>query len=77
MKKFLLFMAMVFVALVINAQDHPAKCTPLNSSDQTIVIQERVNAIDFTTTFTDGSSGSLFTVLDAGNSVVLDFFYTT
>ncbi len=34
-------------------------------------------APDFTVTFTDGTSGKLYNICDAGNSVVLDFFYTT
>jgi len=40
-------------------------------------INQRATATDFTVTFTDGTTGNLFATLNAGNSVILDFFYTT
>jgi hypothetical protein len=36
-----------------------------------------ITAPDFTVTFTDGSTGNLYNTCNAGNSVLLDFFFTT
>ncbi len=78
MKKPLLLFSMAMGLLALCALGQESKCPPANGSGQELVIQERANAVDFTTTFSDGvTTANLFNTLDAGNSVVLDFFYTT
>ncbi len=75
MKKLLLICIFCVGALYVTAQETAIKCPPANN--QEMVVQTRANALDFTTTFTDGTQANLFTTLNAGNIVVLDFFYTT
>jgi cytochrome oxidase Cu insertion factor (SCO1/SenC/PrrC family) len=76
MKKLLLCSVLALAGFTVSAQDVGSKCPPTDYN-RNIVIHERANAPDFTTTFTDGTSATLYTVLGAGNTVVLDFFYTT
>jgi cytochrome oxidase Cu insertion factor (SCO1/SenC/PrrC family) len=76
MKKTLLLTLFVLAAFTINAQVAGVKC-PSDAAQNAPVIQQRSNALDFTTTFTDGTSAGLYTTLTAGNCVVLDFFFTT
>ena len=40
-------------------------------------IREKAIAPDFTVTFTDGRVANLYDTLNAGNTVLLDFFFTT
>jgi cytochrome oxidase Cu insertion factor (SCO1/SenC/PrrC family) len=76
MRKFTFMLALALGALAVQAQDEAVKCPPANTGP-VVQIQERANAPDFSTTFTDGTTANLYTVLGAGNTVVLDFFYTT
>lgn len=61
--KSILRLALVFVAAFT-----------LNTAYSQVTITE---AIDFTSTDTEGNTWNLFDVLDAGQYVVLDFWYTT
>jgi len=76
MKKLLLCFILALGIYAVSAQDMESKCPPA-TYNRDVLIQERAIAPDFTTTFTDGTSATLYTVLGAGNTVVLDFFYTT
>jgi hypothetical protein len=78
MKAKLLFYMLAFAAFA-NAQTYQwAKNKPDGSEvNVNATIQQRATAKDFTVTFTNGTKANLFTTLTAGNSVMLDFFFTT
>lgn len=77
MKKLLLLCLLGAGAFTAAAQDQGTKCPPAEGTPA-MVVQTRANALDFTTTFSDGTTTvNLFTVLDAGKTVLLDFFYAT
>jgi cytochrome oxidase Cu insertion factor (SCO1/SenC/PrrC family) len=78
MKKILLLMLFVIIALAVSAQ----KQLPKNTRDGLAinaepVIDLRLIAPDFSVTFTDGTPANLYNTLNAGNTVVIDQFYTT
>lgn len=77
MKKKLLFILFVFCGLLTMAQNQITpyeKPADFNSSN---VLTPLLTAIDFSVTFTDGTPVNLFATCNAGNSVLLDFFFTT
>jgi hypothetical protein len=76
MKRTLLFIVFGLVLIAVSAQDQSTKCAP----DGSIIkvkptISPKAVAPDFTTTFTNGTSANLYATLNAGNSVLLDFFF--
>ena len=75
MKKIVLLFTATLLFCSFSLQAQVSKCPPMNGQTQELIIQERANAVDFTGTFTDGTTVNLFTVLNAGNTVVLDMFY--
>jgi hypothetical protein len=75
MKKHLLFFAFMICSLVITAQT-PATTSEKPADYQSSQVLEPLTvAIDFSVTFTNATSGNLFTTCNAGNSVLLDFFF--
>lgn len=90
MRKSILAIAFCIINTVLIAQPARHWSGGCHSGGEKKMIQEEpVNFIsgslldpltiapDFTVTFTDGSSAKLYNTCDSGNSVVLDFFYTT
>ena len=74
MKKTLLF---IFVALSCFsgfAQEVYEKDAGYDTRE---ILSPLASALDFNLTFTDGTTANLFNTCTAGNSVLLDFFYTT
>ena len=78
MKRKLLVSAMGLLLLAFSVQGQLPKYARDGSkvSDQQ-TISPKLTAPDFTVTFTDGSTGNLYSTLNAGNSVFLDQFFTT
>lgn len=76
MRKTLLLLAVAFAITLPVVQGQVCRDIP-QSDAAPMVVQQRVNAPDFTVTFTNGTTVNLYTVLGAGNSVMLDMFYTT
>ncbi|MFH0864887.1 MAG: T9SS type A sorting domain-containing protein [Bacteroidota bacterium] len=77
MKKILLFIPLILCCLVTNAQNQLTTFEKPADFQSSSVLQPLEVAIDFSVTFTDGTPVNLFTTCNAGNSVLLDFFYTT
>lgn len=78
MKKTLLLLVLGVVLLAVSAQAQAPKSNRDGSvSTAKPTILPKLTAVDFTLTFTDGSTGNLFTTLNAGNSVMLDMFFTS
>ena len=78
MKKKLLTLTLVLASVAIFAQDQVSKNThDGNTVSYTPTISPRATAKDFTVTFSNGTTGNLFTTLNAGNTVMLDLFFTT
>jgi hypothetical protein len=77
MRKYLLLFAISIMSLALFAQ------TVQTPFEKSVGYKSQLNliplttAIDFSVTFTDGTPVNLFTTCNAGNSVVLDFFFTT
>ena len=78
MKKTLLFIVFGLAMLAVSAQEQWTKYTRDGSEVQGgPTIQQKLTAPDFTITFTNGTVANLYTTLNAGNSVLLDQFFTT
>jgi len=78
MKKNLLIIAFMLITVALFAQEQVFKNTHSgNIVSYTPTIYPRATAKDFTVTFTNGTTGNLFTTLAAGNTVMLDLFFTT
>jgi hypothetical protein len=78
MKKNLLTIMLILAVTALFAQDKPMKNAHDGSSvSYTPTIHPRATAKDFTVTFTSGASANLFTTLTAGNTVLIDLFFTT
>ncbi len=74
MKKLLLVLFVAAFSVSVNAQ----KSMPDNFQVNPVsTLSPLTTALDFSITFTDGTPANLFTTLNAGNTVLLDFFYTT
>jgi hypothetical protein len=78
MKKTLLISAMGIVMLAVSVQAQ----LPKNARDGSVLtekptISPKLTAVDITVTFTNGTTANLFNTLNAGNSVLLDQFFTT
>jgi hypothetical protein len=76
MRKTLLLLAVSFALMLPVVQGQVCRDIARDDAPQ-MVVQQRVNAPDFTVTFTNGTTVNLYTVLNAGNSVMLDMFFTT
>jgi hypothetical protein len=70
-------MAFGLATLTLAVQGQVAKCPPGSTTGAMQLIQPRSTAPDFSTTFTDGTNVNLYTTLNSGNTVMLDFFFTT
>lgn len=78
MKKILLLTFVGFAALTVSAQDQWIKNAPDGSEIKVgPTISAKLTAPDFTITFTNGTVANLYATLNAGNSVLLDQFFTT
>lgn len=79
MKKLLLSSIFAMVATFSFAQESKApKSLPDGFTVNPVSALSPLSiAPDFSVTFTDGSTANLYTTLTAGNSVMLDIFYTT
>lgn len=75
MKKNILVIIFTIISTTILAQViQISQDKSVENVSQSVLIP-LTTAIDFSVTFTDGTSASLFTTCNAGNSVVLDFFF--
>ena len=77
MKKSILAFTIGIISLTAFAQSEQSRHEKAADYNSQAVLTPLVSAIDFSVTFTDGTPANLFTTCSAGNSVVLDFFYTT
>ena len=75
MKKYLFLFGVMSIALFAQT-NQPLVEKPSGYQSQLNLIP-LTTAIDFSVTFTDGTPVNLFSTCSAGNSVVLDFFFTT
>ncbi len=77
MKK--IFFSLIFVIFITNVFSQTTKTLKEKTTTYTSqpALVSLATAIDFTVTFTDGTTANLFNTCNAGNSVVLDFFYTS
>ena len=77
MKRKLLVFAFAIISTTVLAQTaQTPKEKPADYVSQAILTPLET-AIDFSVTFTDGTPVNLFATCDAGNSVVLDFFFVS
>jgi len=77
MKKLLFSFALAILATVIFAQTTKTLTEKPSGYVAPLALQPLTTALDFTVTFTDGTTASLFNTCNAGNSVLLDFFFTS
>jgi hypothetical protein len=77
MKKILLFVFICILSLNSFSQLRQNRFEKAADFDSHLILTPLTTALDFTVTFTDGTSANLYNTCTAGNSVLLDFFYTT
>lgn len=77
MKKLLLVFTSTMFCIVVFAQTNQNPQEKSADSVSQATLTPLSTAIDFDITFTDGTTANLFNTCNAGNSVVLDFFFTT
>lgn len=77
MKKTLLLCSFFICSFILSAQNSISTFEKPADFTSSQVLEPLVVAPDFSITFTDGTPANLYTTLNAGNSVLLDFFYTT
>jgi len=76
MKKYILVIAFGIISIAVFAQTMQTSFEKPAGYASQAVLTPLYTAIDFSVTFTDGTSANLFTTCNAGNTVLLDFFFT-
>jgi hypothetical protein len=77
MKKILLSFTIIICSLAVMAQDQVNTLQKPSDFTSSQVLEPLTVAPDFSVTFTNGTPVNLYTTLGAGNSVMLDFFFTS